>query len=63
MEAAIAQLQGSEQAGDQHVVVINAFDVPKVSYDVVSRKMNADKAPRSIFADAKVRQLPSMDAW
>ena len=57
MEAAIAQLQGGEQASDQHVVVINAFDVPKISYDVVSRKMYADKAPRSIFADAKVLRL------
>lgn len=54
VEQAICQLQGQGQ-GVQLVEVINAFDVPKVSYDAVGKKMYADAAPRSLFADAQVR--------
>lgn len=53
METAILQLQGSGASAEQ-VVVVNAFDIPKVSYDPVGRKMFADNAPRTLFADAMV---------
>lgn len=41
MEAAIRQLQGST-TGDELVAIINAFDVPKISYDPVSKRLYAD---------------------
>lgn len=53
IEAAIVQLQGTGTAKEL-VAVIDAFDVPKISYDPVGRKMYADKQPRSFLANATV---------
>ena len=57
VDAAISQLQGTGQ-GAELVEVINAFDIPKISYDPVGRKMLADSAPRSMFADVNVGLAP-----
>ena len=53
IEAAIAQLQGNNQAAEL-VSVINAFDVPKISYDPVGRKLYADHQPRTVLAGSQV---------
>lgn len=53
VESAIAQIMGKGQ-GFELVTIINAFDIPKISYDAVGRKMFADTVPRSLFADATV---------
>jgi hypothetical protein len=53
VEAAVAQVLGTGQ-GLELISIINAFDVPKISYDPVARKMYADDAPRVLFADAQV---------
>ncbi len=54
VDAALGQLQGGAVQDAARIVVINAFDVPKISYDPVGRKMYADKDQRTIFGDAKV---------
>lgn len=46
-------LQGGAQATST-VVVVDAFSVPKISYDPVGRKMFADPQPRHLFAGAEV---------
>lgn len=56
MGAALAQLRGCGEVA-QLVAVVDAFDVPKISYDPVGRKMFADSRPRRLFAGAEVRGL------
>jgi hypothetical protein len=53
IEAAVTQLRGGGPSRDD-VAVISAFDIPKISYDPVSSKMYADKAPRTLFPGARV---------
>jgi hypothetical protein len=53
IDAALTQLKGGAQAADL-ITVVNAFAVPKISYDPVGRKMIADHKPRHLLADAQV---------
>ena len=53
VQSALAELKGGRQTLEL-CAVINAFDVPKISYDPVGRKLYADAKPRSIFAAALV---------
>lgn len=59
VEQAIACVSSHGQggAGTELITVVSAFDVPKVSYDPVGRKMFADKAMRSLCGDAHVSRL------
>eukprot|EP00798_Chlamydomonas_sp_ICE-L_P003761 gene3761-13821_t len=54
IELAIAQLQGSSQAAEM-VAVINAYEVPKISYDPVGRKLYADHQQRTLLAGAEAK--------
>lgn len=54
VQSALAELRGGRQALEL-CAIINAFDVPKISYDPVGRKLYADIKPRAIFAPALVR--------
>lgn len=49
----LAELQGGRQALELSAV-INAFEVPKISYDPVGRKLYTDPKPRTIFSGALV---------
>lgn len=53
VEATLAQLRGSLQQLELFAVV-NAFQVPKISFDPVGKKLYEDSAPRSILAPAQV---------
>jgi hypothetical protein len=53
VDSILSLLKGGSQALEKHAV-INAFQVPKISYDAVGRKLYADDKPRSIFAPAAV---------
>ena len=60
VESVISQMRGVGSGGGTRqglelCSVINAFTVPKISYDPVGRKLYADNEPRSIFAPANVR--------
>lgn len=55
VQAALAELRGGGQSLEL-CAIINAFDVPKISYDPVGRKLYADGKPRTIFAPALVRE-------
>lgn len=55
VESVLSQLRGSRQAVEV-TAVINAFAVPKISYDPVGRKLFEDTSKRSIFAAANVRE-------
>ncbi|KAF5832407.1 hypothetical protein DUNSADRAFT_11709, partial [Dunaliella salina] len=43
------------------VNVVNAFAVPKISYDPVARKMFNDTTPRHLFASAEAKQKLYLD--
>lgn len=53
VEATLARLRGSLQQLELFAVV-NAFHVPKISFDPVGKKLYEDSAPRSILAPAQV---------
>lgn len=53
MESAIRQLAGTTSERDL-VFVIDAFDVPKISYDPITKRLYADNHPKSLIATAQV---------
>eukprot|EP00955_Chlamydomonas_euryale_P003095 32725-Chlamydomonas_euryale.AAC.13 len=55
VHSALAQLRGGRQAVEV-TNVINAFQVPKISYDPVGRKLYKDTSARSILGPATVRR-------
>ncbi len=50
----LAELKGGRQSVEL-CAVVNAFEVPKISYDPVGRKLYTDPKPRAIFSGALVR--------
>ncbi|KAG1674469.1 hypothetical protein FOA52_003074 [Chlamydomonas sp. UWO 241] len=60
VESVLVQLRGGRQAVEV-TSVINAFDVPKISYDAVGRKLYHDTSKRSIFAQANSKQQLYID--
>jgi hypothetical protein len=53
VSGAVTQLAGSLQSIER-MVVINAFEVPKICWDPIGKKLYADTASRTIFPDAQV---------
>jgi DNA polymerase epsilon subunit 2 len=60
MRGASAERGGARQ-GLELCSVINAFTVPKISYDPVGRKLYANNEPRSIFAPANAKSKLYLD--
>eukprot|EP00877_Chromochloris_zofingiensis_P012640 jgi/Chrzof1/762/Cz01g27210.t1 len=60
MESAIRQLAGTTSERDL-VFVIDAFDVPKISYDPITKRLYADNHPKSLIATAQAKHKLYLD--